>query len=147
MSNANNTRIFFDPPVTKATTFSAKKGEKTKDGLSKIAKLIPGEILGAYGAALGTLPLFSATQQPWVASICFLLGIIGTGWYVGWRIGSGIRKQKHIFVYMAAFTVWAYSLTGKTSLPWIYHAGVGAILPIITSVIFYNIKLPKKEVR
>ena len=142
-----NGRIYFDPPVTQSTTFSAAKGERTKDALGKIGKLIPGEILGGYGAALGTLPLFSVTQQPFVGLVCFVLGILGTGWYVGWQIGVGIKKQKHEAVYIAAFVVWAYALTGKTSLPWFYHPGVAAILPIIASVIFYKIKLPKKEIR
>jgi hypothetical protein len=147
MSDPVDTRIYFDPPVTEPRAFAASKGEKTKDGLSKLAKLVPGEILGAYGAALGTLPLFSSTAQPWVALACFLLGIVGTGMYVGWRIGAGIKKQSHLLVYMAAFAVWAYSLTGKTALPWIYYPGVAALLPIVAGVAFYRIPLPKKEVR
>ena len=142
----SDSRIYFDPPL-KPAAYSAKPGEKTKDGLAKIAQLVPGEILGAYGAALGTLPLFSASQQPWVGLACFILGIIGTAWYVGWRIGKGVKKQKHVLVYSGAFAVWAYSLTGKTVLPWIFHAGVAALLPVIGGVIAYNIKLPKKEVK
>jgi len=138
-------RIYFDPPATDATSFSAATGEKAKDALGKIAQLIPGEILGGYGAALGTVPLFA--HQNWVALACFVLGVLGTGWYVGWQIGQGIRKQKHVFVYMASFAVWAYSLTGKTALPWIYHPGVAALAPIIASAIFAKIKLPEKEVR
>jgi hypothetical protein len=39
-------RIYFDPPVTEASSFAATAGEKTKDALGKIAQLIPGEILG-----------------------------------------------------------------------------------------------------
>jgi|ERR1700730_3777376 len=142
-----DSRIYFDAPVTESTAFSAAKTAKAKDALGKIAQLIPGEILGAYGVALGTLPLFDAAQQPWVGLICFLLGIVGTAWYVGWRIGAGIKKQKHMLVYMVAFAVWAYALTGKTVLPWIYHPGVAALLPVIAGVIAYKIKLPKKEVR
>jgi hypothetical protein len=139
-------RIYFDPPVTEPIAFGVEKGKKPKDALAKIAQLIPGEILGAYGAALGTLPLFGAAQL-WVGLGCFVLGIIGTGWYVGWRMGVGLKKQKHVLVYIGAFAVWAYSLTGKTVLPWIYHPGVAALLPIIAGVVAFKIKLPKTEVR
>jgi hypothetical protein len=125
-----DSRIYFDPPVTEAAAFGATKGAKAKGALGKIAQLIPGEILGAYGAALGTLSLFDPAHQPWIGLTCFILGILGTGWYVGWRIGPGIKKQRHLLVYMAAFAVWAYALTGKTTLPWIYHPGVAALLPI-----------------
>ena len=142
-----DSRIYFDPPVTEGESFGAQKGVRAKDALSKIAQLIPGEILGAYGAALGTLPLFSAAQQVWVGLTCYLLGIVGTAWYVGWRIGKGIKRQKHILVYMCAFAIWAYSLTGKTVLPWIFQPGVAALLPVIGGVIAYKIKLPKKEER
>jgi len=142
-----DTRIYFDPPVTEGATFAVSREAKTKDTLEKIGKLIPGEILGAYGAALGTLPLFNSKERLWVGAACFILGMIGTGWYVGWRIDSGIVKQKHVLVYMGAFAVWAYSLTGITVLPWIYHPGFAALLPIVAGVIMYKIKLPMREVK
>ena len=140
-------RVYFDPPATEATSFAARKGDKTKDALAKIAQLIPGEILGGYGAALSTVPLFRGAQQPWVALGCFILGVIGTGWYVGWQIGKNISEQKHVLVYMSSFAVWAYSLTGKTALPWLYNPGAAALLPIIASVVFAKVKLPKREIR
>ncbi len=62
-----DSRIYFDPPVAEATTFSVQKGAKAKESLGKIVQLIPGEILGAYGAALGTLPLFNAADQAWIS--------------------------------------------------------------------------------
>lgn len=142
-----DTRIYFDPSVTEPRAFTVTKGEKTKETLGKIAKLIPGEILGGYGAALNALPLFKPAEQPWIALACFVLGIVGTGWYVGWRIGSGIKKQRHLIVYMAAFAVWAYALTGKIATSWVYHPGVAALLPIIAGAVFYKVKLPKLEVR
>ena len=142
-----DTRIYFDSPVTRAESFAATRGASAKEALAKIAQLIPGEILGAYGAALGTLPLFTAAQQPWIGLVCYVLGIAGTIWYVGWRIGKGFKKQRHLIVYAAAFAIWAYSLTGKTTLPWIYHPGAAALLPIFGSVVAYKIKLPKKEVK
>jgi len=71
-------RIYFDPPVTEAKAFAAKKGQKAKDALGKVASLVPGEILGAYGAALGALPTFNADWQPRIGLTCYVLGILGT---------------------------------------------------------------------
>jgi hypothetical protein len=140
-------RIYFDPPATEATTFAADGDSGVKEALTKVAQIIPAEILGAYGSALGTVPLWSTTAQPYVAGCCFLLGFLGTGWYVGWAIGQGIRKQKHILVYMVAFAVWAYALTGATALAPIYHPGVAALAPILASVALAKISLPKREVK
>ena len=140
--------IYFDPPVERDLTFTGRretKPDNTKDAIGKIARLIPGPVLGAYGAALGTLPLFSPDQQRWVGLLLYLLGIIGTGWIVGWQIGPGIEKRRHQAVYVAAFAVWAYSLTGNTALTWFYHPGVAALLPIIASVVFYNVPLPREK--
>jgi hypothetical protein len=139
-------RIYFDPLATEAKTFSATN-DKAKDALGKIAQLIPGEILGGYGAALSTVPLFPAQSQQWVALGCFILGVVGTAWYVGWQIGKRISAQKHVLVYCLSFAVWAYSLTGKTALPWIYQSGVAALAPIILGVLLANISLPAKEVK
>ena len=68
-------RIYFDPPI-KAAAFAAKKGEKAKGALGMHEQLFPGEVLGAYGAALGTLHFFEPAQQPWIGLTCFILGII-----------------------------------------------------------------------
>ncbi len=140
-------RFYFDPPVTSATAFAATEKDKAKDFLAKVGQLVPGEILGAYGSALGAVPLWSPAAQPWVALACFLLGLLGTGWYVGWAIGQGFRRQKHVFVYMSAFAVWAYALTGEVALKLIYHPGLAVLAPIVASVTFAKIQLPKKEVR
>ena len=140
-------RIYFDPPATEAAAFSSTKGEKAKGALGKLARLIPGEVLGAYGAALGSLSLFAPAHQPWVGLTCFVLGIISTAWYVGWQIGKGFKRQRHLLVYMAAFAIWAYSLTGKIALPWIYYPGLGTLLPIGAALVVNKIKLPKKAVK
>lgn len=137
--------IYFDPPPTAA--FVNSRRDKAKDAIGKIAQLVPGPILGAYGAALGTLPLFTPEQQPWVGVVLFALGILGTAWIVGWQIGGSLKKGRHQIVYVAAFAVWAYSLTGRITLPWIYHPGIGALLPIISGFVFYQIPLPKTEAR
>ena len=81
----------------------------------------------------------------WVGAVLYVLGIVGTAWLVGWQIGNKLKKNRHRLVYMTAFAVWAYSLTGKTALPGIYHPGVGALLPIIAGFIFYQIPLPKRR--
>jgi len=138
--------IYFDPPAPAGIEFYSPPPPTVKDAVGKIAQLIPGPVLGAYGAALGTLPLFTPGQQPWIGLGLFLLGIAGTAWLVAWQIGRQLYKARHIVVYAFAFAVWAYSLTGHVALPWLYHPGVGALLPIITSFVFYQIRLPRIEV-
>ncbi|HEU5048583.1 MAG TPA: hypothetical protein VFT64_12155 [Rickettsiales bacterium] len=122
----------------------SKSGGDNYDAIDKIARLIPGEILGAYGAALNTIPLFPEQWRNLVAAACYVLGIIGTGYWYGWCMGDEFKKQRHLMVYMSAFAIWAYSLTGKTVLPWIFQPGFAALLPIIASVIFVKIPLPKE---
>lgn len=140
-------RIYFDPPVTEAEAYVARKAQKAKDVLDKIGRLIPGEILGAYGMGLAALPTFSGTVRPWVGVGWFVLGIAATGWYVGWRIERNFVRWKHVLVYMWAFALWAYALSGMTVLPWIYHSGVATLLLAATSFVFVIMKLPAKEVR
>ena len=137
--------IYFDRPDDLA--FHTPDQGRAKDAVGKVAQLIPGPVLGAYGAALGTLPLFSPIQQPWVGGGLFLLGIAGTAWLIAWQMGRRLKKVRHIVVYAVAFGVWAYSLTGKGALPWLYHPGVAALLPILASFVFYQIRLPKIHVR
>lgn len=140
-------RIYFDPPATQARSVDTGQESPAKDVLSKIAQLIPAEVLGAYGAALNTLPLFGTISRPWVALGLFVLGIIGTGWYISWSMGKDVKKSRHLFMYSAAFAVWAYSLTGATVVPWIFQPGAAALLPILFSVAASFTPLPKKEIR
>lgn len=140
-------RIYFDPPATEAKTFSATRGAQAKDLLAKIARLIPGEILGAYGFGVTTLPTFDASVREWVGIGWFIAGILGTAWYVGWRIGKHFRKQNHMLVYMWAFAVWAYALTGASVMPHFYLPGLAMLLVAATSVGLAKVKLPAREVR
>ena len=136
--------IYYDPPVNpQGAAFAPKKEERTKDALGKIARLVPGPVLGAYGASLGTLPLFKVQEQHWVGLALFILGMVGTAWIVGWQMGGNVVKRRHIGVYVLAFAVWAYSLTGEKVLPWVYHPGFAALSPIVLGFILYAIPLPK----
>lgn len=140
-------RIYFDPPVDGGRTFAKKPDEAVGDALGKVAQIIPGEVLGAYGAALGVLPLFDQSQRPLVGMICFVLGMVATAWFVGWQIKGKLKKQRHLLAYVGAFAVWAYSLSGQSALPGIYHPGVAALLPIGWGLVLYKIKLPPVEKR
>jgi len=142
-------RIYFDPPVTEAKTFAARRGQAAKEFLWKIAKLVPVEIVGSYKAATllvpGVQPLGLQLGVYWGL---FVLGFFGTLWYVGWQMGPGLAKQKHLLVYGAAFVVWAYAVTGDKLLPKpFYQDALAGIVLIVSSVIFSRINLPKKETR
>ena len=144
-----DTRIYFDPPVTNGQTFAARRGDATKRFLAKVAKLIPVEIVGAYKAATLLVPGIQPVKlQIWFYWGLFVLGVAGTVWYVGWRIGTGFAMQRHLLIYAAAFVVWAYAVTGEKLLskPY-YQDAVAGIVLIVASVVFAKIKLPAKEVK
>lgn len=138
--------IYFDTPKPTELGFAGSEESGAKDAIGKIAQLVPGPVLGAYGAALGTLPLFSESQQAWVGVGLYVLGIAATAWLVSWQIEGGIRKRRHIVAYSTAFAVWAYSLTGRIVLEPVYHEGLGLLLPIVAGFVLYNLRLPKLEV-
>jgi FtsH-binding integral membrane protein len=143
-----DSRIYFDPPTTAAVTTAARRGEQSKQFLGKVAKLVPVEIVGAYKAATLLVPLIKPdTIHIWFYWGLFALGLVGTFWYVGWRM-TGFAKQRHLLVYCAAYVVWAYAVSGKQLLPEPYYQdALAGIVLIIASVIFGNIKLPAKESR
>lgn len=142
----SDTRIYFDPPVTLGVTVAASKGATTKVYLEKVASLVPVEIVGAYKAAMLLVPLIKPSDiQLWVSWVLFILGIIGTLFYVGWRIGPGFKMQRHLIVYAVAFIVWAYAMTGEQLLssPY-YQPALAAIILIVSSAILGKVKLPKQ---
>jgi len=142
-----DSRIYFDPPATEPRAFAGQKGGAAKAYLQKVAKLVPIEIVGAYESAI----LLASKVDPekariYVYWILFGLAFLGTLWYVGWRIGENYFKQRHLFVYGAAFIVWAYAVSGQRLLPSPYYQDtLAGIVLIIASVIFGRIKLPAKE--
>jgi hypothetical protein len=147
--DSQSSRIYFDAPKTAGVTVSARKGEAAKQYLDKVARLVPIEIIGGYKAAT----LLVAGVQPATLHLyfywgLFLLGLVGTLWYMGWQFASGIAKQKHLMVYAAAFVVWAYATTGDKLLsPPYYQDAVAGILLIVASLFFGKIDLPKRIVQ
>jgi hypothetical protein len=144
-----DSRIYFDKPVTEAKAFSGRKGRQAKEFLEKVAKLVPVEIVGPYKASIlfvdGIQP---ATLHIWGYWGLFVLGFLGTLWYVDWRMGSGFEKWRHLLVYGGAFVVWAYAVSGGHLLPFPYYQdALAGIVLIVASVIFGMVNLPAKEVR
>jgi hypothetical protein len=137
-------RIYFDPPVTEARQ-SPAHDDGTLGYLEKIAQLVPIEIVGGYKASTLLVPAIQPLRlQPLMYWGLFVLGLLGTLWYVGWQMGTGVKKQRHLWVYGAAFVVWAYATTGDKLLPAPYYQdAVAGIVLIVASLIFGKIKLPK----
>ncbi|MGD9850372.1 MAG: hypothetical protein AB7T38_03790 [Nitrospirales bacterium] len=144
-----DSRIYFDTPVTDAKTYRGRRGEQAKEFLEKVAKLVPVEIVGSYKAAtLFVEGIQPATLHIWVYWGLFVFGFLGTLWYVGWRMGSGLEKWRHLLVYGGAFVVWAYAVSGEHLLPAPYYQdALAGIVLIVASVVFGMVKLPAKEVR
>jgi hypothetical protein len=108
--------IYFDQPVDKTIPFAPKKAGNAKDALGKIARLIPGPVLGAYGASLGTLPLFApATALGWAGA--FRPRHYGHG--LDCRMANRQRRQNEAapsslhyrFFSLGLFTDWKDNLT------------------------------------
>jgi len=138
--------VLFGAPAKGASAFGGSKSG-AKHYLQKIAKLVPIEIVGSYEAAI----LFAGGVKPdsariWIYWTLFGLGLVGTLWYVGWRIGDRLLKQRHLVVYGAAYIVWAYAISGERLLPFPYYQdAIAAVLLVVASAIFGKVKLPRQE--
>ena len=116
-------------------------GATDDDYSSRVAKYIPGEVVGAYLAILKILesvgpqaPGSSAVVYVgWVVfGICLLIGVPGYLRLVAkpgepWRYQAGIS--------MGAFAVWAYALGGPFQLAGLYIPWIGSILLIVYTLL------------
>ena len=110
--------------------------------LEKIAKLIPSEIIAAYLAMIGFVPLIKivGNRQVIVWGI-FGLCLILTPLYLNRLADKGQPKINHLVLSTIAFIVWAYVTTGSTLVPDYYDAALGSILLIGFSLVSVMVPL------
>lgn len=137
-------RLFYDKPKgLEAEEFNAVSTDTTKEYLEKVAKIIPGEVIAAYLAMIGFVPLIKneALHQPAYWTV-FAFGTLGTGLYINYQADPNRPKWAHIAVSIISFLLWAYDTTGEKICPGIYDSAIAAILLIGFS--FFSGKIPLK---
>lgn len=144
-------RLYYEPAVRAAAT-RAVSGE-TDDGRNtgaasewpqKIAKLIPAELITAYGAlggAILTVELTRLRQPLYIAA--FLLCMVLTPIYLRKADANDLPKRNHLIVSTLAFPVWAYLVSGKVVIPEYYDAGLATVSAIVFSLITAAVPMNK----
>ncbi len=129
------------PPANNSNTGA------TGQYLTKIAKLVPAEIIAGYLAMFGFVPMISTeTSAKSIAGwVIFGICLILTPVYLNSQAEDGKPKVMHLAVSTVAFVIWAYVTTGKelfigTDL---YNAAVGSIIMIGFSMVSGMIKYQK----
>jgi hypothetical protein len=131
-------RLFYD----KTLLITGGGGEGSKDYLEKVAKLIPTEIIAAYVALLGFVPLIrNGNLHGWFYWAIFLFCSAMTPIYLNWQAEKDQPKKRHTIISTAAFVIWAYSVSGATVIPGLYDAAIGSILLVVFSLISGKIPL------
>jgi hypothetical protein len=138
-------RIWFDRPVTEAV-LHAGKGQETKEYLQKVASLVPAEIVAAYNLVISLVT--GIQPKEWQAGfywLCFCAGVLGTAAYTNWQIGKGWEKVRHLAVYVCAFVVWAYAISGSKLLPFPYYQdAIAGIILVVVSLALGKVPLPEE---
>jgi hypothetical protein len=117
----------------------AREVDTEDDYRSKLLKLIPSEIIGAYTVAQGIVPTGNSAGDRLTTAIA--LSIVGGVLVVCTPIVLGklygVRSQKQIWATVGSFLVWMYSLGGPfqawgtyAMLP-IYKAWAGSIVLVL----------------
>ena len=137
-------RIYFDPSPDEAQTFAGKKKSPVASYASKVGKLIPGEVVAGYQAAMGLATGVPDQGRQWIYWACSLVGLVVTVVYIAGAM-TKLQRKKHLFVYGLAFVVWAYGLSGNKLVPegWWTHESTRGVVLVLGSMLLGCFKLPK----
>jgi hypothetical protein len=127
-----------------STPPSGSGGNKTSNQLEKVAKLIPSEVIAAYLAMFGFVPLVqNEGLHRAVFWIIFTICLIATPIYLNYQAEKGRPKFKHLLISTVAFIVWAYTTTGSTLVPTLFDAAMGSIILVAFSLFSAVVPLDK----
>ncbi|WP_421943350.1 hypothetical protein [Pedobacter sp.] len=145
-------RLYYETPKPKGLDkyLENKQGgdKPASEYLSKVAALVPSEIIGGYLAMMGFAETFKTDQQyPFVIWGIFLFGFIATPFYLNKMAEAGKPKIKHIIVSTFAYLFWVYITSGEvlqgTVTDIAYHTGIASILLIAFSIVSGFVTLDK----
>lgn len=147
-------RLYYEPTVraaaaavTRAVPERQDEGRSTDAGSEwpqKIAKLIPAELITAYGALSGAILTVESVnlRQPLYIG-AFLLCMVLTPVYLRKADANDLPKRNHLIVSTLAFPVWAYLVSGKAVIPEYYDAGLATLTAIVFSLITAAVPMHK----
>ncbi len=127
-------RLYY-PPIQRARLASGRDSLDPGEAAKKIGKLIPTELVTAYGALVGaSLALrWQGARMPTVA-ICFLACWALTPFYLNHVADKGKPKRNQIILGTLAFPVWAYLVSGAQVVPTYYDAAAGIVVATLFSL-------------
>lgn len=130
-------RLYYSPEKFEGADDDKKNvsNPSAKEYLEKVAKLIPAEIIAAYLAIIGFVPLIKKASFHegfyWGAFIfCALL----TPVYFYWQAEKDNPNLTHIILSSISFIFWAYSTTGDKIVPAYFDSAIASIAIIVFSV-------------
>jgi hypothetical protein len=139
-------RLYYPPEVRAAASADRTRGVVDGDDQGgggsgsewpqKIAKLIPTELVTAYGA-LGAA-ILTIEEEAWRAPLyiaSFVLCLVLTPVYLYRADANNLPKRNHLIVSTLAFPVWAYLVSGKVVVPNLYDAGLATVVAIVFSLV------------
>jgi hypothetical protein len=129
-------RLYY--PRQETGTFAGGRGRgfDAADAAKKIAKIIPAEIVTAYGALVSasTAIRFETLRLP-IFVLCFVICFVLTPVYLNKMADKGKPKRNHLIVSSVAFPIWAYLVSGNQVAPGFYDAGLATVIAILFSLI------------
>ncbi len=103
--------------------------------LEKVASLIPGEVIAAYLAMFGLVPMVkNEAMHTGVFWAIFGLCLVATPIYLNTQAEKNKPKRNHLIVSTLAFLVWAYATTGSTLIPDFHDVAISSIALIAFSM-------------
>lgn len=106
------------------------------DAGEKIGKLIPVELVTAYGALVSVMAsIGNPTIRSIVIVVVFLACWVLTPMYLRKVSDPKLPRRNHLIVSTLAFPVWAYLVSGSQFVPQIYDPALATIAATLFSLI------------
>jgi len=129
-------RLYYPPKISGELVGGEEGAIDFGDAAKKIGKIIPSELVTAYGALVSASSAihFESLRVP-IFVLCFVVCLVLTPIYLAKAADEGKPKRNHLIVSTVAFPIWAYLVSGNQVMPGLYDAGLAAVIAIIFSLI------------
>jgi hypothetical protein len=129
-------RLYYPPTAAAKLARGGGGGFDPGDAAKKIGKIIPTELVTAYGALVSASMAIQiqAARLP-IFWICFAICWVLTPVYMYVAADAGKPMRNHIIVSTLAFPIWAYLVSGHQVIPQWYDAGIATVLTLLFSLL------------